>query len=344
MSYLVGDIGGTHVRLRLTDLVGGQWRTLAEHRSLTAESDSLAEAVRKFLDALPPPQRARLEGACLAVAGPVDQGRASLTNRAWQFDEAGLASALGVKFVGIVNDFAAVALALPALPAEDVRRVRSGVPSGDMHVAIGPGTGLGQVVFRQHGHDVDVFPSEGGHSAFAPLDAAQDELLAHLRKQQGRVSYECLLSGRGLTRLHRFHRRRHGLPDEADAREDAAAEVVLAIAHGEPAAVDAVKMFWSILGAYAGDAVLTHVARAGVHLAGGILPRLPPALGHDEFLRAFAAKGAMTSLVERVPVRLALSDDIGLRGAEAWLSRRLREGSPDARRDAADAGANQPSW
>jgi glucokinase len=178
-------------------------------------------------------------------------------------------------------------------------------------------------MFRRRDDEIEYFPSEGGHLAFAPLDEEQDRLLAFLRAHHGRVSYEHLLSGHGLTALHRFACARRGLPDTIGTTDDAAAHVTQAAFAGDVAAVAAVEMFWTVLGAFAGDAVLAYVARGGVYLAGGILLHLPPGLGREAFCRVFEDKAAMTELVADVPVHLVMRDDVGLLGAQARIERRL---------------------
>jgi glucokinase len=324
MTYLVGDIGGTRVRLRLIDRVDAEWHTLHEQRSLSADSASAFAAIQQFLDALAPPLRESVRGACLAVAGPVANGRATMTNLPWQFGEAELAKTLVIEFVELINDFAAVAMALPTLPEQDLQVIHPGRNADGLCIAIGPGTGLGQVMFRRRDDDIEYFPSEGGHLAFAPLDEEQDRLLDFLRAQHGRVSYEHVLSGRGLTALYRYACARRGLlPDAMATTDDAAARVTQATFAGDVAAIAAVEMFWAVLGAFAGDAVLSYVARGGVYLTGGILPHLPPGLGREAFCRAFENKAAMTALVADVPVHLVTRDDVGLIGAQARIVRRL---------------------
>lgn len=322
MSFLVGDIGGTRVRLRLIDRVDAEWRTLHEQRGLTADSACAGVAIRNFLDALSPSMRKSVRGACLAVAGPVVNGQVTMTNLPWQLDEADLSKSLGIEFVELINDFAAVAMALPTIPPQDFQEIHPGSRADGLCIAIGPGTGLGHCLFRRRDDDIECFPSEGGHLAFAPLDEEQDRLLAVLRARHGRVSYEHLLSGCGLTALYRFACDRRDLPDTTGTAADAAAHVAQAATTGDVAAIAAVEMFWAVLGAFAGDAVLACAASGGVYLAGGILLHLPPGLGHEAFRRAFENKAAMAALVADVPVHLIMRDDIGLIGAQARIVRR----------------------
>ena len=324
MSYLIGDIGGTNVRLRIIADDDRHSITPIDHRLPSAENASAVEAIGRFLELLPEDIRGAIRGACLAVAGPVHDGRAKMTNLAWEFKESEIAREFRFEFVHLVNDFTAVARAVHELPPTDLEVVRSGVRSKGTCLAIGPGTGLGQVMFVRRDGVYESFPSEGGHVAFAPIDAEQDLLLGFLRKRYARVSYEHLLSGRGLTNLHRFACIQRGFSDPIGPADDAAARVALRAEAGEPAAIAALEMFWSLLGAYAGDAVLTYLARGGVFLAGGILPRLPLSIGREAFRRAFENKDPMSALVADVPVQLVVAEDVGLVGAKLLLVDRLR--------------------
>ena len=76
---------------------------------------------------------------CLAVAAPTHLKTISFTNSPWRFDRALLSQHLGDSHIEIINDFAAVARALPALTAGDVEQIGAGEsqPNKPM-VSIGP--------------------------------------------------------------------------------------------------------------------------------------------------------------------------------------------------------------
>jgi glucokinase len=337
MPFLVADIGGTHARFRLVERRGVDWMPVHEARCLTADFEGAPEAMRGFLESAPKPARRTVRGACLAVAAPVRDGRASMTNLGWRLDAARLAREFAIGFVDLVNDLEAVALAVPRLAETALDCIRPGIAANGPALALGPGTGLGQVMFHAAGNDVAIHASEGGHAAFAPLDEEQDRLLAYLRARIGRVSYEHLLSGRGLTTLYRFSCERRGSTSLVGEGADRGADVVAAARAGDAAADAAIESFWSILGAFAGDGVLAYLASGGVYLVGGILPKLPRTPGQQAFCRAFAHKGVMSGVVAGVPVQLVTADDVGLIGAQAFIERRL--GGRAAARGPGKAGA-----
>jgi len=320
---LVADVGGTKTLIAVAE--HGVPRH--QRRYDNSEFPSFEALLGDYLPTLAEGERARLDGACLALAAPVD-GTAPvwLTNRPdWRFDRATLASALGGIDVRLVNDFVASACGLPALAADDLLTLQTGVPvADDVRLCVGPGTGFG-VAAVAGGR---VLASEGGHVAFAPLDAQQVDLWRFLGGEHRRVTVERLCSGPGLPAMHRFCRMRagHALPTGLDA-----ADVVRrARDEGEPEAVQTLRLFARILGAVAGDLALTFLARGGVYLAGGIAPRLLPELQGGEFLAAFNDKSEHAALARGMPVHVVLRTDLPLLGAARLAMRGRSAGNADA--------------
>ena len=152
--------------------------------------------------------------ATFGVAGPVIDGRATITNLPWTMDEAQLGAALGFEKVHLLNDLSAVATAVPWLAAEPVPALNPGqpAPTGNRAV-IAPGTGLGEAFMTWDGACDRTYPSEGGHVDYAPTNLLEIELLGYLLRQHAHVSYEHVCSGRGLPNIYAF------LRDEGHAEE-----------------------------------------------------------------------------------------------------------------------------
>lgn len=108
-------------------------------------------------------------------------------------------------------------------------------------------------------------------------------------------------------------------------RAETAADVALRALQGsDPHAQEAVRMFTAWLGRFAGDVALIYGALGGVFIAGGVVPNLLPKFEADRFLSAFADKGRMHGLLERIPVYIVTDDHAGLLGA-AVAARSLLE-------------------
>jgi glucokinase len=171
---------------------------------------------------------------------------------------------------------------------------------------VGAGTGLGMAIVLPQGETWRVIAGEGGHVAFAPADTQQAALWAFLNKRHGRVTWERVVSGPGLTAIHEFLTGAPAVPEEIAARARVDADC---------AERRSLELFMAAYGAFAGDMALACLARGGVILAGGIAARLLPLLKQSGFLAAFNAKAEHAGIAERMPIRVATDALLGLRGA-----------------------------
>jgi len=326
---LAGDIGGTTSRLRLAEQSGTASRTLSERHYDSQQHAGLAEIVMAFCREA---SCGSIDAACFAVAGPIrhqhGQETVRVTNLPWELERGALASALNIPRVRLINDFEAVGYGIEQLADRETVVLQEGEP--DLHApraVLGAGTGLGQALLVwEHDHYV-VIPTEGGHVDFGPTDAMQVQLAEWLIAKLGRASYEDILSGSGLVRLYEFLKSHRGLPESATVAAamqhgDAAAAVsTAAIGQGDPLARAALELFVSIYGAQAGNLALASGATAGVYVAGGIVARILDWLPREQFIAAFRNKGRMSAMLERIPLHIVASTDVGLRGALACASR-----------------------
>ena len=199
---LAGDIGGTRTRMGLFERSGGRLEPLWKHAVLNAGHASL-EAVLAGCERL---RGARIEAACFGAAGMVEDGVCRMTNLDWTLDAAALSAGAGIGRVAVVNDLAAIALGIAHLPEDAFAVLQPGTrPWGAASMAVvAPGTGLGEAGLLWDGARHLVVPSEAGHTDFAPGDALQAELRAHLAGDGVHVSYERVLSGPGLVAIAAF--------------------------------------------------------------------------------------------------------------------------------------------
>lgn len=331
---LAGDIGGTNSRLALCEVSGSRVEVSREHTYRSREHDSLASIVKAFVEE----DGFDLEGAAFGVAGPVRDGRARISNLTWEVDVEELRALLDLEEVAVTNDLEATAYGLAFLGPSDFAVLREGDPAPDGNEAlIAAGTGLGEAGLHWEGDGHRPFPSEGGHCEFAPRSEREQSLLRYLWREQEHVSYERIVSGPGLYNIYRFLRDTGGgeEPDwlaAAIAVEDPAPVIS---AHGlsrrSKLCADALDLFVSVYGAEAGNLALKLMATAGVFVGGGIAPKILPRIAAGGFLASFTAKGRMSTLLERVPVRVVLNDRCALLGA-ARLARMGPDGSMEDRR------------
>lgn len=299
---LVGDVGGTKVLLALADAAGALH---ARRRLASADFQDFDALLAAYLRGV----AERIDGGCLAVAGPVaDDGRtAKITNLPWTIDAAALEARFGLGRLALINDFAGVALGVATLAPDRLVVVQAGVPGAGLKLVLGAGTGMGVAALLGD----RVLPSEGGHVAFAPADEAQARIWRALAAEHGRVTAERVISGPGLAAIHRILCGADETPDVIGARA----------LEGEALACASVDMFFACYGAFAGDMALAFMAHGGVYLAGGVTQKLLPLLAASPFLAAFNAKAEHAGLVARMPVCVATDPEVGLRGAAAWARR-----------------------
>jgi glucokinase len=317
---LIADIGGTNARFALSDPAHPHLH-LHEQLSLrNAEFASLQHAAEHYL------QRVAVQPlrAAIAVASPVSGDAIRLTNRAWSFSRAELRQTLGLRQLKVLNDFGAVAWAMPALGA-DGRETLYGDPDAPLAGPVsilGPGTGLGVAqLVGSAARGWHVIETEGGHVSFAPQGDEEQLIATWMNARFGRTSNERLLSGAGLSHIDAALAAGDSSPTlellQAPVRDPA--DIVAAALEGHDViARRALARFCAVLGSVAGDAALIHGART-VMIAGGIVPRFVPFLRASAFRERFLAKGRFAALLENVAIHVVTHPVPGLLGAAVAL-------------------------
>jgi glucokinase len=306
-AWLVGDIGGTHARFALVAGASSiDAPTLHCERTLAvAEYAGPEEAIAAYLAALGRPPA--LAAAALALAAPVrdDMAHVALTNAAWSFGRQALASRFGLRRLVLLNDFSALALALPYLRAGDLRQVGGDEPLATAAKAVlGPGTGLGVSGLLLNRGRWSALASEGGHVSLAPADAREAAILALAWREHRHVSAERLVSGSGLPLLHRLVAEVDGFAYQTLSTQ----EIVERGVSGQDAAcTQVVDTFCALLGTLAGNLALTLGAQGGVYVGGGIVPRLGRRFDASPFRKRFEAKGRFTDYLAAIPAYVILS-------------------------------------
>jgi glucokinase len=308
---LVADIGATNARFGLLDRDG----TVIHNRTLAcADYRSLEDAAEAYLGmAAPAVAPAR---AAVAIAGPVTGDVVHMTNPPWVFTVVRARARLGLDRLIAVNDFTAVAMAVPLLGPADRLQVGDGAPvPGEVIGVLGPGTGLGvSGLVPGHRGGWRALSGEGGHVTMAPVSDRESAVLAQLRKQYDHVSAERTLSGMGLVNLYRAICLLDGRePEELNPRDVTAR----ALDGGDRQCVEAVETFCAMLGTVAGNLALTLGARGGVFVAGGIVPRLGGTFVHSRFRKRFVEKGRMRDFLGPIPTYVVthpLPAFLGLKG------------------------------
>lgn len=303
---LVGDVGGTRTRLAFATRTNGSFELAGVEESPT--TPDFTAKVERFL-------RGRtVVAAAFGAAGPIfADGSIRLTNADVRLEAGELAKAAGLPGVALVNDFRAIAEAIPQLPPDTIRPCGGGAPvAGEAVVVLGPGTGLGTAIGAPGPGGWHAIQGDGGHMDLAPVDDEELEIWQRLRRAHGRVSAETVLSGPGLERLYAA----------TSGKVLGATGIDEAAWRGEPDAVRTHALFTRWLGRVAGNLALVAGARGGVYLAGGILPRWASRFDVTAFRRAFEDKGQYAGWLRAIPCFLILHPHPGLLGLAALASAR----------------------
>lgn len=305
---MIADLGGTNLRVARIVEKGAPTEIVSKIR--VADCAGLDDALAAAVDAAgaPPPQT-----AIVAFAGPLGSGPMRLTNHPWDIDPRRLRRRLDLADLILVNDFAAQALALPGFDDSNLRQIGGkAVVDHAAKLVLGPGTGLGVAGLVPSACGWTPVPGEAGHVDLAPGGEEEQSVWRNLRKAEGRVSAETVISGPGLLRLYRAVARDLG----ADPVLTAPQEVTAAADHDRLAA-RTLSIFARALGRAAGDLALVFLARGGVFLSGGIAPKILPWLEAGEFRAAFEDKAPHGAILRDIPVFVVTAPEPALAGLAA---------------------------
>jgi len=301
MVGLIADIGGTNARFALVSTDG---QTIYGERVLAcAQYDGLVSAARTYLADIGPDQAP--SQAAIALACPILGDQVCLTNLpSWNFSVRAVVESLGLDRLQVVNDFEAVALAVPHLRPQDHFILNTGTPDPTAPIAVlGPGTGLGVAALLPGGAGGRpvALATEGGHATLAADTDTEAEILARIRRRHGHVSAERLLSGSGLVLIYDILAEMSGVQSDIVTP----ALIGLRLVQKDPLAEATFEVFTGLLGGHAGNVALTFGARGGVVLAGGLLPRWLERLAASPLLQRFCDKGRFTNYLEAIPLSVA---------------------------------------
>jgi len=316
---LVADIGGTNIRLAIT-----------ENNNITeiityqcADYPSLIDVIRHYIE-----EKQLTDAsinACLAIACPTDDDLISMTNLPWQFSQKELKAELQLNKLMLINDYTAIAMAIPMLTDEQKVKIGGGEAIANKPIAVcGPGTGLGVANLIPVDNNWHCLSGEGGHTDFAPVDDLDIQILQYLRTFKKRVSYEQLLSGYGLVQIYQalleINKEKAASSSSTSAGKLTAKDISTQALDGScQLCGQALAQFCKVLGSFAGNLALTTASLGGVYIAGGIVPRFIDYVQNSEFRARFETKGRMSHLNQQTPTYVITESQPGLIGAAAYL-------------------------
>ena len=316
---LLADIGGTYARFTLEVSAG----VFAHPSSLRcADHADFHAAITAYLSRLPAGLAGSVEHAAVAIANPVEGDQVRMTNYPWHFSIEQMRQQLRLETLVVVNDFTALAMALPRLRASQRRQVGGGTPREFSVIGlIGSGSGLGVSGMIPADDGWVALGTEGGHSSFAPRDEREIVILRHALERFPHVSFERLLSGPGLELIHAALAARGGPAGKALS----APEITRRALDGSDALCrETLDAFCAILGTAASNLAVTLGAFGGIYIGGGIVPRLGEYFDRSPFRARFEDKGRFSDYVKVIPTFVITAEQATFVGASAILAQQLR--------------------
>jgi glucokinase len=325
---LAGDVGGTKVDLGLYDFINGKLKINRDKVFKAKDYPGLEVIVKEFLGG------DKVTAACFGVPGPVRDGRLRLTNLPWTLDSRELSAGLGIQHVFLINDLEANGYGIAELTPDQIHTLSEGDPGQIGNRAlIAAGTGLGEGLLIWNGRQHVPYPSEGGHGDYAPRNEDEIDLLRFLKeKYNGRVSFERVVAGMGLTSIYEFLREVRGMDEPAwlaekfiEAHDPNSVITDMALTAKSEICEKALDMFVSAYGAEAGNLALKVLSVGGLYVGGGIAPRIVEKLKDGTFMKAFTDKGRLSQLLINMPVRVILEPRAAQMGAAAYAESRAAD-------------------
>lgn len=311
-SALIADIGGTNARFGIVDNKGVHDLVYLECRNFTGPT----EAAEAYLKKIGLSGENRPKIGVFAVAGPVMGDLVNFTGSPWTFRTSQVQEQLKLTKFEVMNDFKAVALAIPDVSPTLLQKIGGGEPQkGWSKGVLGPGTGLGVASLFWNGSDYMATPGEGGHVTMPATSDREFDIFHRLRVKYHHISAERVCSGKGLENLYNAIR---VLDHKFDLPDLEAPEISKNAMTGSCVVCkEALDLMLAFLGRIAGNLALTLNAHGGIYIAGGIPTKLGDYFFQSKFLEEFKSKGRMGELMENVPVYLIKHDAIGLLGLQS---------------------------
>lgn len=314
--YIVGDIGGTNDDLAAVRIYEGDFEIVFRQERSTKRESDFSKTVNNFLDDLKNEKDLKIDSACFAVAGPVENQRVEMPHANLVIDADRLEKKTDLENVHIINDFDAIGYSINIIDSEDYKVLQAGQENGKQPIAIvGAGTGLGKNLLI---HDKYIgsylpHPSEGGHADLPTTNREELEMVNKIKNEhniESEVSYEHVLSGQGLENIYSFLQSRY--PDE---KQNLAASEISRTKNDNPCSRETFEKFIEFYARCCRNYALDTLPENGLYIAGGIAAKNP-----EEFNQTFIEEFQNTSpqfhkLLSKIPVKVITNYNISLKGA-----------------------------
>lgn len=308
MAMLLADVGGTNARLALARNGVSDESSITRYRG--DDYDSFDKVVQTYLAEQDNP---RLSAVCVAVAGPVSGGKASLTNRDWDFSEDRLARLTDADHVRLINDLTALGYATDRIAPDGLSQLRAAPVNRALNgqsLVVGAGTGFNVCpVHKMPAGGVLCREAEEGHTSLPANIAERLAERVGAAQMAAFFSTEETFAGRGLAQMYRAM---HGVDI------DRAESISIAAMEGDPKAEETYRLFTELFGLLLRELALRFMPLDGMYLAGSVARSF--AHRTEQLEAAFLAEPYMRHIPENTPLLLIRDDMAALQGCLAAIS------------------------
>ncbi len=320
MSLIVADVGGTNARLAFQKNINSE--IILIENFLCSDFKSLEDIIKTYK------QKHNIfnEHISIAVAGPCEDDDVILSNNHIKFNKIELLRNLKLKSLLVINDFVAQSFVFKDLLLEEdvkkykillkklnLKKIKNGTSKKNSPLLVtGPGTGLGVCNLKKIDKYVIPIPGEGGNTYFSPSNSEQIEILKYLLKSQKYVSFEDLVSGRGIENLFNFYQHKN----RGQILKIQASEISDLADKNDRDAISAINQMYKILVMSVINNIFLNGSLGGVVICGGISIKLQKFLNKDIFLDEFLKIDKYFDYLNDIPIYLCKNESNGLIGAK----------------------------
>lgn len=332
-NYILGvDAGGTNTTFAIAGVENNKPVLLYSLNFKTKNLNSLTSAISKVLDFSKEKYDIDVFHACIGAAGLVSESNdyAELTNVKWNISTKEIINETNLQNVFIINDFQAIGFGINLLDLNNPNEIAKIRPSNrkseeyyQTRAVIGAGTGLGKSILVYNKTLKLFIPlhSEGGHSDFPATNAYELELVDFIKKLRNikeNVTYEEVLSGRGLEAIYLFLKEKNRFKESKytkiiDEQEDKA-EYISKYRDVDETCRKVFRLFSKFYGRCVKNFALETMAVGGIFIAGGIASKNKEIFTSKHFTDEFENTYRRKKVLSRIPVYVIVNYDVSLYG------------------------------
>jgi len=341
-SFVFGaDLGGTNTKITVAGVKKNSVELIFSLFFKSSEITSFSYALLECINIAKAKFDIDFSTGCISAAGIVseDKKNVSLTNQKMKINIDELITKTGLKSVLLINDFEAVGYGINLLDFHNekevyiIRNNLKNFESKKTRVVIGAGTGLGKsiLVFDEENNFYNPISSEGGHSDFPIYNDFERELANYIKNKRSIVeplTYDELLSGRGIEIIYRFLREKNPnkitkYTKEIDISKDKT-PLIAQYKNFDETCKEVFNIFTIFYARSAKNFVLDTLAMSGLFIAGGIAAKNKDIFNSKEFLVEFETVYQYSNYIKKIPIFIILDENIGLKGACFAAMRKFR--------------------